>query len=99
MAAPIRNGRPLDLPECENLDPLWQSETAFAPDDAEAIHRALDQLPLPQREALTLYFLEEFSLNDISAITGAAVGTIKSRLHYGKRALRDIIQKDGGRHE
>ncbi|MBI5093053.1 MAG: sigma-70 family RNA polymerase sigma factor [Candidatus Hydrogenedentes bacterium] len=66
----------------------------FSSADAEAIHHALDQLPVPQREALTLFFLEEFTLQEISAITGAAVGTVKSRLYYGKRALREIIQRE-----
>lgn len=67
--------------------------------DAEAVHLALSQLPLPQREALTLHFLEEFTLQEISSITGAAVGTIKSRLYYGKRALREVLLKKGEGHE
>ena len=38
-------------------------------------------MPLPQREALTLFFLEGFSLSEIADITHASPGTIKSRLH------------------
>jgi RNA polymerase sigma-70 factor (ECF subfamily) len=60
-------------------------------DDAEQVHHALDQLPLPQREALTLYFLEDLSIDDISSVLGVPVGTVKSRLHYGKQAIRKII--------
>src|ERR1051325_4215138 len=48
----------------------------------------LSQLPLPQRSALLLHFVEGFSLEEIAAITGAQLGTVKSRLHYGKKALR-----------
>ena len=51
----------------------------------------LDQLPLPQRSVLLLYFVEDFSLEEIAGITGAAVGTVKSRLHYAKKALRKLI--------
>ena len=64
-------------------------------DDAEQVHHALDQLPLPQREAVTLYFLEELSIDEIAQVLNVPVGTVKSRLHYGKQAIRDIITNGG----
>jgi RNA polymerase sigma factor (sigma-70 family) len=67
-------------------------------DDAEQVHHALDKLPLPQREALTLYFLQELSMDDIAAVVGVSPGTVKSRLHYGKRAVRDIIANGDQHH-
>lgn len=60
-------------------------------DRAEQVHHALDQLPLPQREALTLYFLQDLSLEEIAAVLGVPVGTVKSRLHYGKWAIRRLL--------
>ena len=54
----------------------------------------LNQLPLPQRSVLLLHFIEEFSLEEIAGITGAALGTVKSRLHYAKKALRKLIEKE-----
>jgi RNA polymerase sigma-70 factor, ECF subfamily len=60
-------------------------------DNAEQVHHALDQLPLPQREALTLYFLQDLSLEEIAALLAVPVGTVKSRLHYGKAAIRKIL--------
>jgi RNA polymerase sigma-70 factor (ECF subfamily) len=36
--------------------------------------------------------LEEFSLEEIAAITAAPVGTVKSRLHHAKRALRKLVE-------
>jgi RNA polymerase sigma-70 factor (ECF subfamily) len=62
-------------------------------DDAEQIHHALDQLPLPQREALTLYFLQDLSLEEVATVLGVPVGTVKSRLHYAKIAIRKILSK------
>lgn len=64
-------------------------------DDAEQVHHALDQLPLPQREAVTLYFLEDLSLDEIAGVLGVPVGTVKSRLHYGKQAIRTILSPNG----
>src|SRR5450756_2837894 len=42
----------------------------------------LNQLPLPQRSVLLLHFVEDFSLEEIANITGAQIGTVKSRMHY-----------------
>jgi RNA polymerase sigma-70 factor (ECF subfamily) len=53
----------------------------------------LNQLPLAQRSVLLLYYLEEFSVEEISEITEAAPGTVKSRLHYAKKALRNLVEK------
>ncbi len=54
--------------------------------------RLLNQLPLPQRSVLLLQFVEDFSLEEIVAITGAQLGTVKSRLHYAKKALRKLLE-------
>lgn len=75
-------------------DDAATEETSFSADDAAQIHQALDALSLPQREVLTLFFLEELSLSEISEIVGAPVGTVKSRLHYAKTALREMLNKD-----
>src|ERR1035437_8913542 len=51
----------------------------------------LNQLPLPQRSVLLLHFVEDFSLEAIARITETQLGTVKSRLHYAKRALRKLL--------
>jgi RNA polymerase sigma-70 factor (ECF subfamily) len=53
----------------------------------------LEKLPLPQRSALLLHFIEGFSLEEIADITGTQLGTVKSRLHYAKRALRKLLEE------
>ena len=50
----------------------------------------LSQLPLPQRAVLLLHFIEDFSLEEIAGITGATLGTVKSRMHYAKKSLRTL---------
>src|SRR6266850_372453 len=54
----------------------------------------LNRLPLPQRSVLLLHFVEEFSLEEIAGITSTALGTVKSRLHYAKKALRKLIEEE-----
>jgi RNA polymerase sigma-70 factor (ECF subfamily) len=52
----------------------------------------LAQLPLPQRSVLLLHFMEDFSLEEIAHITETQLGTVKSRLHYAKKALRKLLE-------
>ena len=51
----------------------------------------LNTLPPAQRSVLLLHFIEGFSIEEIASITGAQPGTVKSRIHYAKKALRDLI--------
>jgi len=77
-----------DLESCEIT-----GEESFTADDAAEVHRALDELPPAHREVLVLFFLEEFSIAEIAEATGCAEGTVKSRLHYAKKALRTMISR------
>lgn len=54
--------------------------------------KLLNRLPLPQRSVLLLFYIEEFSLEEIADITGANLGTAKSRLHYARKALKSLIE-------
>lgn len=67
-------------------------EPSLAGHDAMDIHRALARLSLAHREALTLHFLEGFSVAEIGAITGVPEGTVKSRLHHARHALRAQLE-------
>jgi RNA polymerase sigma-70 factor (ECF subfamily) len=52
----------------------------------------LNKLPAPQRSVLLLRFIEDFSLEHIAEITQTPIGTVKSRLYYAKRALRNLLE-------
>ena len=54
--------------------------------------KLLEQLPPPQRAVLLLHFVEDFSLEEIARITDTQLGTVKSRLHYAKKALRKLVE-------
>jgi RNA polymerase sigma-70 factor (ECF subfamily) len=53
----------------------------------EALRRALGSLPVPYREAVVLCDLQELSYQDAAAAAGCAIGTVRSRLHRGRRLL------------
>ncbi|HET7087358.1 MAG TPA: sigma-70 family RNA polymerase sigma factor [Anaerolineae bacterium] len=57
----------------------------------EGIDRAIDALPFNQRIVVILYYLGGLSLKEIAHILDCPVGTAKSRLHYGREALRQHL--------
>ena len=74
-------------------DTTTDDDRDFSPADAERIHAALDKLPPEHREVLVLRFLEDMTYEQIATVTGANLGTVRSRLHYAKRALRQVLEK------
>jgi RNA polymerase sigma-70 factor, ECF subfamily len=56
--------------------------------DREELQRCLELISPEHREALVLRFFEEMSYEDIARATGSSVGTVRSRIHYGKEALK-----------
>jgi RNA polymerase sigma-70 factor (ECF subfamily) len=57
----------------------------------EVIVKALNALPPHYRIVLTLYDVEGHSYEEIAAIIGAPVGTVKSRLNRARLALRALL--------
>ncbi len=79
----------VDLPDPGAADP---ADEGIQFEDAEQVHRGLLELALPHREVLTLYFLQDLSVEEVAAVLGVPPGTVKSRLHYARRALRKTIE-------
>jgi RNA polymerase sigma-70 factor (ECF subfamily) len=53
------------------------------------LDRLLASLPAERREILSLRFVDDLSLEDIAAVLGIPLGTVKSRLHLAIKALRE----------
>jgi RNA polymerase sigma-70 factor (ECF subfamily) len=54
----------------------------------------LEDLPPPYREAIVLHHLEGWSLDQISAVLGVPVSTVKWRLFEGRKRLRGLLQSE-----
>jgi RNA polymerase sigma-70 factor (ECF subfamily) len=70
-------------------------ENSFDAEDAAAIHRALNLLDVKHRDVLVLHFLSDFSLDEIASVVGCPQGTVKSRMHHAKRALKEFLKRGG----
>lgn len=76
-------------------------ETAFnlPADDAsdasfryQQLYRALDKLPEKEKAAIALFYFEDRSIKEISAILNMPQGTVKYQLSMGRNHLKQHIQ-------
>ena len=56
-----------------------------------AIARCLETITADQRTAIVLYDVQGYDYAEIATITGVSTGTVKSRIHRGRLALRDCL--------
>lgn len=67
--------------------------------DTEQVSAAIDALPEEYRVVATMYFMQDFSYQEIADMLGIPVGTVRSRLHRGRhmlqKALWQIAQERG----
>jgi RNA polymerase sigma factor (sigma-70 family) len=59
-----------------------------------AVREVLERLPDHQREVLVLVFYHQLTEAEVADVLDIAVGTVKSRLHRGKEAVRRALQHD-----
>jgi RNA polymerase sigma-70 factor (ECF subfamily) len=68
-------------------------DTRFTVEDVERVHAGLDELVAEHREVLVFRYVEAMTYEEIAEVVGCQVGTVRSRLHYAKRALRDVLER------
>jgi RNA polymerase sigma factor (sigma-70 family) len=83
----------------EHPEPIEPVNDAFNLENAELVHFGLGRLEVPQRELLTLYFLDDLSIAEIATVLEVPPGTVKSRLSAARCGLRRILDEETSRHE
>lgn len=81
------------------FDTIEEDNAEFIPDEAldkadlkQTIHQMIDELPEEQRSALLLRYFDEISVKEIAEIQGVTEGTVKSRLNYGRQAIKEAVE-------
>lgn len=73
--------------------PQTPSELLQSSDLQRLVHAIVAQLPVHYRTVMTLFYLEEFSIQEIGDITSMQEGTIKSYLNRGRKLIHDALVK------
>ena len=68
-------------------------ETLGSKETAESVRQALMRLAPDHKNALLMRYADDMSYADIAAATGVSIGTVMSRLFYGKRRLKDALRE------
>ena len=86
-------------PELE--DDSWQppagpdadpERTAVHAERTRALSEALSTITHDQRTAIVLFDVEGYDYAEIAEMTGVSLGTVKSRIHRGRLALRSRLE-------
>jgi RNA polymerase sigma-70 factor, ECF subfamily len=64
---------------------------ALGDERTRVLTAALDAIAPDQRAAIVLYDVEGYDYSEIAAMTGVSLGTVKSRIHRGRLALREHL--------
>jgi RNA polymerase sigma-70 factor (ECF subfamily) len=82
-------------------DETWQppagieadpERTALDGERTRILGRALAEITDDQRAAIVLYDVEGYDYAEIAEMTGVSLGTVKSRIHRGRLALRGLLE-------
>jgi RNA polymerase sigma-70 factor (ECF subfamily) len=84
-----------DVIDCLVAGPRTLPESVLERGEVQrVIQKALASLSFEHRVVTVLFYLNGFSLNEIAYILDCPVGTVKSRLHYARRNLRHMLERD-----
>lgn len=99
-----RGGREVQIPEDEEgnslLDTFETLDAQTVPDKAmdseesrRMIMELIDRLPDAQRMCVLMYYYDEMGIKDIAAALDTSEGTIKSRLNYARKAIKEGVDR------
>ena len=75
-------------PANEDADPVT---TALTTERTTVLNAALGTITDDQRTAIVLFDVEGYDYQEIADMTGVSLGTVKSRIHRGRLALRELL--------
>jgi RNA polymerase sigma-70 factor, ECF subfamily len=88
-----RNRMQMEPVEVTELADRSEPEPTFRDEDLRLISQCVAELSTEHREAVVLRYMEGMSYEDIARVADCPVGTVRSRLHYAKRVLKEEMKR------
>jgi len=88
-----RDARPLGMQDEAIAGPDRSDRHVERAEDRRALERALERLTPEQRDVFVLKHVEEMSYEEIAALTGASVPSLKMRMHRAYDRLRALLKE------
>lgn len=79
-------GRSAEFEQTADPEQIWRARSVNG-----EVTRAIESLPEEFRLVVVLAFIERFSYKQIADITGLQLGTVKSRLHRGRKQCQKLL--------
>ncbi len=93
VAEPLLNEEGDEVRLAEGTDAEHPARVALSVERRAMVRRAVEKLPQEYRVAVTCYYLDELSYNEIADVMGVPLGTVKTYLSRSKDALRKILSR------
>jgi RNA polymerase sigma factor (sigma-70 family) len=74
-----------------NLESEYRSDEIEKKDVNQLIHDTISKLPERYSAVITMFYLNEMSIEEISEVMGISVSNVKVMLHRSRNSLRDLI--------
>lgn len=90
----------IDFEDDPLINSIQEERIEFTPEeltrytsDKEVLDSLIAQLPQSQAVIINLFYLEQFTVKEISEILDVPIGTVKSRLSYGRTCLKKALDE------
>jgi len=84
-----------DQPVADDTESSGSLESEDAARLKEQVWNAVDQLSVPQRATVLLFYRHEMSCQEIARVLEFPVATVKSHLHRARNRLREMLESLG----
>lgn len=84
------------IPKCELREDITTNETTETltyDEKMSMVERAIKQLTIEEQAIVTLFYMEDKSIEEISKIVSLSIANIKVKLHRTRKKLHDIIDQ------
>ncbi|MDD5687811.1 MAG: RNA polymerase sigma factor [Elusimicrobia bacterium] len=90
------NGETVELKEMQSDDDRGPQEEVEKKDEQDKIRKILNSLNENHRLIINMFVYEGISYKEMASLMDCPIGTIKSRIYYALREIKEQIEKQGG---